>query len=95
MASRKYPFVTDYYYHIFNRGVNHELIFKNKIDNIRFMNLFKFYNSVEYPIRFSNMLLSLIKERNLGSIKQISKIFRYYFVFFNAESLSLIDKAKH
>jgi len=76
MASRKYPFVTDYFYHIFNRGVNHVSIFNDKTDNIRFINLLKFYNSVEYPIRFSKfMLLSLDQRKEIWN--RINKSQKY------------------
>lgn len=57
MPARYYPLVTDYYYHVFNRGVNKQPIFSGIRDYKRFLTLLKFYNFVDHPIRFSKFLL--------------------------------------
>lgn len=53
MPARYIPLVENYYYHVFNRGVNKRYIFKSKFEYSRFVLSLKFYNSLEYPIRFS------------------------------------------
>ena len=57
MARRLTPLVTDFYYHVFNRGVNKRRIFLNKRDHQRAINLARFYRYLNYPIRFSKFLL--------------------------------------
>jgi putative transposase len=57
MPIRITPLVTDNFYHIFNRGVNRRQIFTNKRDYIRALNTLKFFNYVDYPIRYSKFLL--------------------------------------
>lgn len=53
MPARYTPLVENYYYHIFNRGVNKRIIFKTKYEYNRFILLLKYCNSVEYPIKYS------------------------------------------
>lgn len=53
MPARFTPLIENYYYHVFNRGVNKRYIFKSKYEYGRFILSLKFYNSLEYPIRFS------------------------------------------
>lgn len=53
MPARYSPLVENYYYHVFNRGVNKRYIFKSKYEYHRFILLLKYYNFVDYPIKFS------------------------------------------
>lgn len=63
MPLRLVPLVNDYYYHVYNRGVNKRPIFSNKRDYSRVINLMKFYVSKNYPIRFSKFLLLSTNQR--------------------------------
>ncbi|KKP48377.1 MAG: hypothetical protein UR39_C0001G0172 [Candidatus Woesebacteria bacterium GW2011_GWA1_33_30] len=56
MPARYNPLIEKYFYHVFNRGVNKRPIFKTKYNYRRFTLLIKFYNSVEYPIKFSKFM---------------------------------------
>ena len=53
MPARHSPLVENYYYHVFNRGVNKRQIFKTKYEYNRFLLLLKFYNFIDYPIKYS------------------------------------------
>lgn len=46
MSSRKTPFVKGEYYHIYNRGVDKRIIFKNKKDLERFFQSMREFNTV-------------------------------------------------
>lgn len=66
--------VDNFYYHVFNRGVNKRNIFTNKRDYSKFQLLTKFYNSIDYPIRFSKfMLLSSDQRQEIWHRLDISK----------------------
>lgn len=56
MPARYTPLVENYFYHVFNRGVNKRPIFKSKYEYRRFLLLLKYYNFVEYPIKFSKFM---------------------------------------
>ncbi len=56
MPARYNPLVTNYYYHVYNRGVNKRPLFHKKKDYKRAINLIKFYRKLDYPIRFSKFL---------------------------------------
>jgi len=60
MPGRKFPLVTKYFYHVYNRGVEQRVTFKSKKDYQRFYELMKYY-------RFSNTNMSFSK------FKQISR----------------------
>lgn len=51
--SRKIVFANDYYYHIFNRGVERRITFSTKRDYARAIDLLYFYNFVDIPVRYS------------------------------------------
>ena len=57
MPARFTPLVTDNYYHVFNRGVNKRPIFNGVKDYKRLLNLLRFYNYADHPVRFSKFLL--------------------------------------
>lgn len=57
MPSRITPLISDHYYHVYNRGVNKRHVFLNRSDYIRATNLIRYYNYLDYPIRFSKFLL--------------------------------------
>ncbi|MEK7472830.1 MAG: transposase [Patescibacteria group bacterium] len=56
MPARYSPLVENYYYHVFNRGVNKRPLFKSKYEYRRFLLLLKYYNFVNYPIKFSKFM---------------------------------------
>lgn len=56
MPTRHAPLVTDYYYHIYNRGVNKRPIFKTQRDYRRFIQLIRFYKTIDYPLKFSKFI---------------------------------------
>lgn len=64
MPIRQTSLVENYYYHVFNRGVNKRPIYKNRYEYLRFILLLKFYNSIEYPIRFSKFNKLSIEQRS-------------------------------
>jgi len=63
MPARHTPLVQNYYYHIFNRGVNKRPIFKSKYEYNRFLLLLRFYNSPGYPIKFSKFTKLSVDQR--------------------------------
>ena len=63
MPARYTPLVQNYYYHVFNRGVNKRPIFKSKYEYNRFLLLLRFYNSVEYPVKFSKFAKLSVDQR--------------------------------
>lgn len=82
MPSRFTPLVQDYYYHVFNRGVNKRPIFKSKYEYRRFLLLLRFYNSLEYPIKFSKFIKLSVDQRKeiwnrLGREKTHTDILTY------------------
>jgi len=56
MPARYSPLVENYYYHVFNRGVNKRPLFKSKYEYRRFLLLLKYYNFINYPIKFSKFM---------------------------------------
>lgn len=57
MPARYNPLIESYYYHIYNRGVNKRPIFKVKYEYRRFLLLLKFYNFIDYPVKFSRFMI--------------------------------------
>lgn len=66
MPARTIPLVTGEYYHVFNRGVAYQPIFKNKRDYQRFLLAFHYYQFENIPIRLSKFLQ--IKEEDRENI---------------------------
>jgi putative transposase len=63
MATRTIPFIEGEFYHIYNRGTDKRIIFKNNSDYFRFMLLLYFCNS-DNSLRISSLLdqkLSLVE----------------------------------
>ncbi len=63
MALRKTILATNEIYHIYNRGVEKRLIFLNKRDYTRFMDVTNYYRFVNCPIKFSYFKKLAVKER--------------------------------
>ncbi len=76
MARRLVPLITGYYYHVYNRGVNKRRIFTHKHEYVHTINLIKFYNYVDYPIRFSKFML-LHKDQRKEIWQRLSKSNKY------------------
>lgn len=56
MPGRILPLVTDYYYHVYNRGNNKQKIFYDPTDYQRFLDLTNYYRFVDLPGSYSNLL---------------------------------------
>lgn len=72
MPTRKYPLVTCSYYHIFNRGINHQSTFLIKRDYDRALQTLSYYLPVESTIKYSLFLKKSQSERTnlLQAIKR-------------------------
>ena len=70
MPRRFTPLVNEYYYHIFNRGVNRQPIFNKQFDYARIINLLRFYKITDPPLRFSKFL-QLSKDQRKTIWKQL------------------------
>lgn len=64
MPCRSTPLVQGEYYHIFNRGVAYQNIFRNKRDYDRFLLSLHYYQFNSIPIRLSKFLQIPLKERS-------------------------------
>lgn len=69
MPLRITPLVTDYYYHVFNRGVNKREIFSSHRDYQRAIEITRFYQRDSLPFSFSRLLKLLSAEQE--------KVWRY------------------
>ena len=63
MPLRKIPLINGEIYHIFNRGVNFQPIFRNKWDYNRALEVLKFYLVEKPALRYGKFLLLPQKER--------------------------------
>ena len=64
MPIRFVPLIENYYYHVFNRGVNKRPIFKNIREHNRFLLLLRFYNLVDHPVKFSKFAKLSVDQRS-------------------------------
>lgn len=71
MPRRIRPLINNLYYHVFNRGVNRQPIFSDRIDYIRITNLARYYKIENPPIRFSKFLILSNDQRKTIWNKQI------------------------
>ncbi|MBI3443688.1 transposase [Candidatus Woesebacteria bacterium] len=76
MTVRNHPIVTNEIYHIYNRSVAQQPIFRNIWENNRYLNLIDYYRFLNTPLRFSyynrlridqreSILKSLYKENDI------------------------------
>ena len=63
MGGRKIQFANDYYYHIYNRGVDKRKIFLNDFDYIRFLESLRDFNDIE---SVGGIYLKKIRDRRFG-----------------------------
>lgn len=63
MPKRKYPLVTDEYYHVFNRGVNKQPIFFSVSDYRRALEIARFYSFAELKTKYSKFIKLSVDER--------------------------------
>jgi len=75
MPTRKVPLITDQYYHIFNRGVARQPMFKEVRDYKRFIKTMQYYQHVKPKLRFSDYLNS--KDKNLPNLEKTVEIIAY------------------
>lgn len=61
-TNRKFVFTNNYYYHIFNRGIDRRVTFSNKREYQRALDLMFFYQFKDIPHRYSQYS-ALISER--------------------------------
>lgn len=71
MPTRTTPFVTDHFYHIFNRGANKQPIFLGVRDYKRFLGILEFY-IFNPKLRFSKFLL-LSKDERESFLERLRK----------------------
>ncbi|MCL5784901.1 MAG: transposase [Patescibacteria group bacterium] len=75
MPSRIFPFLNEYFYHIYNRGSEKRTIFESRRDYQRFLKTLKYYQLEGPKPRFSRFPSPLVKE--LDESKKIVKIVAY------------------
>src|ERR1700690_45048 len=73
---RKLVFITDNYYHVYNRGIDRRITFQNKRDYTRAKNLLSFYQYKTIPIRYSrfSFLPPDIQQKYSGAMVKSGKI---------------------
>jgi len=72
MAIRKVPLVTNQFYHILNRGIALQPVFRTKWDFKRAINLLIYYQNADPPLRYSQLMTLLKEQRDkiLDSLKK-------------------------
>lgn len=78
MPRRNLPLVNDYYYHIFNRGVEKRNIFLDSRDRTRFLNMLSYYRYLGPKPSFSKLTEEKLK--NLPKNKLIAEIICYCLI---------------
>ncbi|MFC1727763.1 transposase [Patescibacteria group bacterium] len=73
MPGRKIPLVTDQFYHVFNRGIDHRLTFINKKDYSRALVTLGYYQFVYPPMKLSRYLQLSVKRRKNVLIRKDRK----------------------
>lgn len=69
MPARKVPLVNNQFYHVYNRGINKQPIFREIKDYRRAIELIKFYQYSHPPLRYSKyQLLSLDRKQEFWKI---------------------------
>lgn len=71
------PFVNDYYYHVYNRGVEKRTIFNNRWDYSRFLDLLGYYRNFPQPIKFSDFRRGMRKLQPIQNQKELITIYAY------------------
>lgn len=76
MISRKIPFINGYFYHIFNRSIDNQLIFQDKRDIKRFLLTVNYYRFQNLPMRYSYFINLMPDEREkiLKELKRKNEI---------------------
>lgn len=75
MPSRIFPFINEYFYHIYNRGSEKKPIFETRRDYQRFLKTLKYYQIEGPKPKFSRFPSLLVKE--LDESKKIVEIVAY------------------
>lgn len=63
MPGRTTPLVTGELYHLINRGVASQPVFKNKRDHQRFLETMTYYQNRNTPVRYSKFLILSVEDR--------------------------------
>lgn len=71
------PFITQGYYHIYNRGVEKKDIFLDKRDHLRFLEALDFYRKSPQPMKLSDYRRGVIKYKRQESQIELVRIFVY------------------
>lgn len=96
---RKLVFYDEYYYHVFNRGLDRRKLFEDKREFKRAMSLLEYYQYNEIPIRYSKFndktaeIQYQYKERMVASGKKIEVV--AYCLMPNHFHLVLKQKREH
>src|SRR5258705_1184954 len=65
-TNRKFIFINDGYYHIFNRGIERRITFSNKREFERALDLLYFYQFMKTPIRYSQFIHLSSEKQNIN-----------------------------
>lgn len=98
MPGRKIPLVTGETYHVLNRGVNKQPVFKDAWDYQRIIDVLHFYQFAKPPVRFSfyNRLKSKEKEELLSNMeKNSSELVSILAFCFMPNHFHLLLKQEH
>lgn len=71
------PFVTDSYYHIYNRGVEKRNIFIGKRDYQQFLSAMDFYRKTPLPSKFSDFKRGMEKSKKIENQIDLVQILSY------------------
>ncbi len=71
------PFITQCYYHIYNRGVEKRDIFLDRRDHLRFLETIDFYRKFPQPMKLSDYRRGIIKYKKLEDQIELVRIFVY------------------
>lgn len=77
---RDFPFITGYYYHIYNRGVEKRDIFTNHWDYMRFLETLNFYRKKPLSTKLSDFRRGVVKFKKVKNQIEIIRIFCYCFM---------------
>lgn len=70
-------FITNSYYHIYNRGVEKRSIFMDRWDYLRFLETIDFYRRSPQPMKLSDYRRGIVKFKKADSQSETVKIFSF------------------
>jgi len=72
-TNRKIIFVNDYFYHVYNRGIEKRAVFTNRREFQRFIDTFTYYRFQTAKMRFSKYLVLPVEEKK-KFLMEVSKL---------------------